>query len=91
MSGVSRTVVAATRAELKALGAESSALGASALALARHVDDPDSTSAAAAAARELRMTFAALREPAAVGTKSESPMTTRLEQLRRERSGDAGA
>lgn len=75
------TVVDAVTRELGTLGADESALGASAVALARRLDDPEtSAQAAAAAAREIRETLAVLR--AAADTEDGDRMTVYERDLR---------
>lgn len=77
------SVERATRAELRRLGihASDSGLAAAALSLSRHVDAPDSTSAAAAVARELRGVLTELRRQA-----SEKPQRDPIDELQSRRA-----
>lgn len=68
----------ATRKHLSSLGAKAteSGLAAAALSLARHVDTPDSTSAAAAAARQLHAILSDLAKEA-----SKRPAKDKVDEL----------
>lgn len=83
MSRQQGPVERATREELKRLGvrAGDTGLAAAALSLARQVDAPDSTSAAAAVARELRATLADLAKQA-----SNAPQKDMVDELQSRRT-----
>lgn len=82
-----------TASDLERLGLTADPLAASSLVLARHVDQADSPSGAAAAARELRMTLAEAKSvvkpvlPAAVPSGDGDGVVppSRLTQLRKKR------